>query len=218
LDLLGTARRSALLPFDRTLCDLNDMIEAETLVMSRTASLPEPASLEVARRKVKEDAARLLSIDAQTDEVLQKLADGEPRRGWLRFFRPSHDPEMQALESRLAELQRQFLVVRGECAASRQALKTAQREFQIANVHHQTNLDSRRAQADDRIATARAARKLIEQNLRFARWGAGAVLRVTMDIQKARADVHIPDAPSDWDLVPTFDFWGIPHLPPPKVP
>jgi hypothetical protein len=218
LDLLGTARRSALLPFDRTLCDLNDMIEAETLVMSRTASLPEPASLDFARRKVKEDAARLRPIDAQTDEVLQKLADNGPRTGWLRFFGPPHDPQRQVLESRLAVLQRQYLMARGERAAARQALKAEETAFQIAKHSQQTNLVSRRAQADDRITTARAARKLIEQNPRLARWGVAAVLRVTTDVLKTRSDSQLSDAPDDWSLVPTFDLWGIPHLPPPRVP
>jgi hypothetical protein len=33
--------------------------------------------------------------EAQADDVLQKLADGEPRSSWYRFFRPPHDPERQ---------------------------------------------------------------------------------------------------------------------------
>jgi hypothetical protein len=80
--------------------DLNDVIETETLAASRTASLPEPASLHAARRKVEEDAKLLRALEAQADEVLRKFTDGEPRTGWRRFFRPSHDPERQALEGR----------------------------------------------------------------------------------------------------------------------
>jgi hypothetical protein len=47
--------------------------------------------------------------EAQADDVLQKLADGEPRSSWYRFFRPPHDPERQVVEARLDKLQGQVL-------------------------------------------------------------------------------------------------------------
>jgi hypothetical protein len=110
-------------PLERTLSDLNDVIETETLAANRTASPPEPASLRAARRKVEEDAVLLRALEAEADEVLRKFTDGEPRSGWRRFFRPSHDPERQALEGRLQVLQGRVLKARGERAAPGYALK-----------------------------------------------------------------------------------------------
>jgi hypothetical protein len=157
-------------PLERTLSDLNDVIEAETLAASRTASLPEPTSLHAAQRKVEEDAALLRALEAQADEVLRKFTDGEPRSGWRRFFRPSHDPERQALKGRLEELQGRVLKARGDRAASGHALKIEEKEFRAANARHQSERSARSTQADHRITVARAARSLIEKNPLPARW------------------------------------------------
>jgi hypothetical protein len=218
LDLLGVARRSALPPFDRAYSDLNDVIETETLAVSRLTSLPEPTSLLAARRKVEEDAARLRALEARSDEVLQKLAAGGPRSGWARLFRSSPDPERQALEARLGELQKQVLKMRGDRAASGHALKAEENEFRTDNARHQSGLSTRRDHGEHRITTARAARMLIEKNPLLARGGMAALLRLAASVRNNRAESNLPDAPDDWDLVPVFDIWGIPRLPSPKTP
>jgi hypothetical protein len=205
-------------PLERTLSDLNDVIETETSAASRTASLPEPASLHAARRKVEEDATVLRALEAQADEVLRKLTDGEPRSGWRRFFRPSHDPERQALEGRLELLQGRVLKARGDRAASGHGLKIEEKEFRAANARHQSERSARSTQADHRITVARAARSLIEKNPLLARWGMAALLRLAASVQNSRSESDLRNAPDDWDLVPTFDLWGIPLLPRPKAP
>jgi len=218
LDLLAVARRAALPPLERTLSDLNDVIETETLAANRTASLPEPASLRAARRKVEEEAARLRALEAQADEVLRKLTDGKQRSSWYRLFWPTHDPERQAREARLHKLQGEVLKTRGARAASGHALKAEEKEFQAANARHQSELGARSTQADHRITVARAARVLIERNPLRARWGMAALLRLAESVRNSRAESDHPDAPDDWDLVPTYDLWGIPLLPQPKAP
>lgn len=218
LDLLAVARRAALPPLERTLSDLNDVIETETSAASRTASLPEPASLHAARRKVEEDATLLRALEAQADDVLRKFTDGEPRSGWRRFFRPSHDPERLALEGRLEVLQGRVVKARGDRATSGHALKIEEKEFRATNARHQSERSARSTQADHRITVARAARSLIEKNPLLARWGMAALLRLAASAQNSRSDSDLRDAPDDWDLVPTFDLWGIPLLPRPKAP
>jgi hypothetical protein len=198
--------------------DLNDVIETETSATSRTASLPEPASLCAARRKVDEDAARLRTLEAQAGEVLQKLTDREPRTRWYRFFWPSHDPEKQVLEARLHKLQGQVLKAQGDRAASGHALKTEEKEFQRAGARHQSELKAARGQGERRIIAARDARTLIEKNPRLARWGMAALLRLAANVRNNRSESDLLNAPDDWDLVPTFDLWGIPRLPSPKTP
>jgi hypothetical protein len=205
-------------PLERTLSDLNDVIETETSAASRTTSLPEPASLHAARRKVEEDAALLRGLEAEADEVLRKLTDGEPRSGWRRFFRPSHDPERQALEGRLGVLQGRVLKARGDRAASEYALKIKEKEFKAANARHQSERSARSSQAGHGITVARAARSLIEKNPLLARWGIAALLRLAASIRNSRAESELTDAPDDWDLVPVLDIWGIPLLPRPRAP
>lgn len=218
LDLLAVARRAALPPLERTMSDLNDVIETETSAASRTAPLPEPASLQAARRKVEQDVALLRALEAQADEVLRKFTDGEPRSGWRRFFRPSHDPEREALEGRFEVLQGRVLRARGDRAASGYALKIEEKKFQVANARHQSHLSTGRDQREHRIITARAARTLIEKNPLLARWGIVALLRLAASVRNSRAESDLTDAPEDWDLVPVFDIWGIPLLPRPKAP
>jgi len=218
LDLLAVARRAALPPMERTLSDLDDVIETETLAASRTAWLPEPASLHAARRKAEEDAARLRALEAQADEVLRKLSDGKPRSSWYRLFWPTHDPERPTLEARLHKLQGEVLKTRGARAASGHALKAEEKEFQGANARHQSGLSARSTQAEHRITIARAARVLVEKNPLLARGGMFAVLRMAAGLRNSRAETVLPDAPDDWDLLPTYDLWGIPLLPRPKAP
>jgi len=218
LDLLGVARRSAMLPFDRTWSDFNDVIETETLAASRVSSLPEPPSLHAARREVGEDAARLRTLEAQADEVLEKLANSQPPSGWHRLFRPSHDPERQALGARLTKLQAKVLKARSDCAVSGLALKAQEKEFKATSARHQSAWSARRDQGEHRIATARVARTLIEKNPPLARWGMVALLRLAATVRHSRAEADLSDAPDDWDLVPVLDIWGIPILPRPKTP
>jgi len=218
LDLLGAARRSARPPFDRTLCDLNDIIEAETLAMNRTASLKEPASLHAARQKFDEDAARLRLLEAEADEALHQLTEHRPRSAWHRLLRPSHNPERQALEARFGTLQRAVVRARGDRTMSGHTLKAEEKKFQTANARHQSEQSARCAQASHRISTARAARVLIEKNPPLARWGVMALMRLAANIWSDRTDSRLTDAPVDWDLLPTYDLWGIPLLPRPKAP
>jgi hypothetical protein len=174
--------------------------------------------LRAARRKLDEDAARLRTLEAQAGEVLQKLTDGEPRTRWYRLFWPSHDPEKQVLKARLHKLQGQVLKAKGDRAASGHALKAEEKEFQTAGARHQSELRAARGQGERRITAARDARTLIEKNPRLARWGMAALLRLAANVRNNRAESNLPNAPDDWDLVPTFDLWGIPRLPSPKTP
>jgi hypothetical protein len=198
--------------------DLNTAVETETLAASRTASLPEPVSLNAAWRRFEEDTARLRALEVQADEVLQKLTNRKPRSGWRRLFKSSRDPEKQALEARLSKLQRQILRTRSERAASGRILKEKEKKFQAANACHQSKLSTRRDLGEHRIATARTALTLIEKNPLFTRWGIAALLRPSAKIHNSGPLSGHPEAPDDWDLVPVLDIWGIPHLPRSKAP
>jgi hypothetical protein len=97
-------------------------------------------------------------------------------------------------------------------------MQAEEKEFQAANARHQSQLSARRDQGERRITTARAARTLIEKNPLLARRGMVALLRLAASVQNGRAESDLLDAPDDWDLVPTYDLWGIPLLPRPKAP
>jgi hypothetical protein len=82
------------------------------------------------------------------------------------------------------------------------------KKFQIAQVNHQSELGPRLARSQAKIATARTAKA----------WSVVAVLRLTAAIQRSRAKTEFHGEPEGWDLVPTFDIWGIPISPRPKTP
>jgi hypothetical protein len=219
LDLLGHARRAAMPPPERVAFDLDDVIEQESLAY-RAADLPEPASLHVARRKVDDEAGRLRALETKANGMSRRLANHSSDTIWRRLWGPASEPDRQTLETRLARLQRQILAARGDCAAARHALQTEERKFGADRARHQSALSARRTQADGRIATARAARTLLQKNPRAAFWGSPCLMRVAADIQKARLQWRSSpdsDLPSDWDLIPIFDLWGKPHLPPPRA-
>lgn len=220
LDLLGEARRAALSPFERVISDLDGLIERETRI-DCTAAPPEPASLHLARRNVAGAMEQLRALEKQANDIQQRLAAYQPASIWRRLWQPASDSGGTApLESRLDNVQRKILTARGHYAAAAQAaLKAEERKFCIACTQHETALSARRTQADTRIATAQAARKFLTTNPRAAFWGAPYLMRIAADIQKARAEWHtFPDfVQNDWDLVPIFDLWGKPYLPPASV-
>lgn len=194
--------------------DLDDLIERETRVY-QTAGLPEPASLSSARRNVTEE--RLRTLETQANNIQQRLVAYQPASIWRRLWQPASDSGGAAtLETQLDDVQRKILVARSNSASATQALKIEERKFHRACAQHETALSARQVWADARIATAQAARKFVEKNPNAAFWGAPYLMRVAADIQKARAEWHSsPDSvQNDWDLVPIFDLWGKPHLPP----
>jgi len=178
--------------------------------------LIQAASLQAARQKPKEDAARLRSLEAQVNDAEERLAAAEPRSGW-RLFSPRQDPDRQAAETRLEKLQAHALTARRHRAASERTLAVEEQQFRTANARHQSELAARCEQAERRISVVQTARGLIDKNPRLARWGGASLLRVAGAVQKSRAGVDPADAPDDWDLVPALDIWGIPHRPRPKV-
>ncbi len=149
--------------------------------------------------------------------MTQQLVDYPPRSTWQRLFGPPVDPGHQALEIRLDKLQRKVLRAQVDHARAKHALQTEERKFQTDQGRHHSALAARKVQAESRIETARAARTLLQKNPRAAFWGAPHLMRVAADIQKARSQWRsAPDSdlPSDWDLIPVFDLWGKPFLPP----
>jgi hypothetical protein len=216
LDLLGEARRSALPAFERAVFDLDDLIERETRV-HQTAGLSEPVSLSSARRSVTETTERLRTLETQANDIQQRLAAYQPTSIWRRLWQPASDSrETTTLEMRLDNLQRKILTARGHCASAAQVLKIEERKFHLACAQHETALSARQVQADARISTAQAARKFLTTNPRAAFWGAPHLMRIATDIHKARAEWHTSQdsVQNDWDLVPIFDIWGKPYLPP----
>jgi hypothetical protein len=216
LDLLGEARRSALPAFERAVFDLDDLIERETRV-HQTAGLSEPVSLSSARRSVTETTERLRTLETQANDIQQRLAAYQPTSIWRWLWQPASDSrETTTLEMRLDNLQRKILTARGHCASAAQVLKIEERKFHLACAQHETALSARQVQADARISTAQAARKFLTTNPRAAFWGAPHLMRIATDIHKARAEWHTSQdsVQNDWDLVPIFDIWGKPYLPP----
>jgi hypothetical protein len=219
LDLLGEARRSALPAFERAVFDLDDLIENGTRV-HQIAGLSEPDSLFAARRDAAKTAERLRTLETRASGIEQQLAARQPASIWRRLWQPAGDPgETASLETQLDSLQRKILVARGNYTSAVQALKTEGNKFQIACTQHESVMSARRTQAGANAAAAQVARKFLEKNPRCAAWGAPHLMRVVAEIQKARAGWRAsPDSvQNDWDLVPIFDLWGKPYLPPPSV-
>lgn len=218
LDLLAQVRSVALSPLERVTAAFDDVIECETRVYSSQVP-PAPASLLAARRCVEVATERLTKLEAKADRIEKQLVRHAPAPLWLRFWPQSAETgTTAALEIRLERARRDVLAARGEQTATEQDLKTEESAYRLACARHESALPARRAQADVRIATVQAARKFLDKHPRAAFWGAQHLWKVVTQIQKARAEWRVaPDAEvsDDWSLLPIFDLWGKPYLPPP---
>jgi hypothetical protein len=163
---------------------------------------------------VEDEAARVHRLEEKADAIAQRLANHPSQPIWARFWGARVDLDRPALETRLENLKRKIPPARVALAAAKGALQTEERKFQKAQVQHETALSARRVQAEQQIATARAARAFVERYPCSAFWGAARLIQVAAHIRSVRTE---PDheLAADWDLVPIFDVWGIPHLPPP---
>ncbi|WP_316219153.1 relaxase/mobilization nuclease domain-containing protein [Bradyrhizobium sp. SZCCHNR2026] len=219
LDLLNEARRAALPPLERSVGDLDGIIERETAAC-RVSELTEPASLLASRKTLEEQTARLHAAEADANVALQQLVECPSRSVWQRLLGPAIDPERQVRENRLEHAQRQLLYAQTHHTRARHALTDEQRKFQADQARHQAGLIERKAQAETRIATAQVARRFVERNPRSASWGADYLMRIAASIQNARTERQLSaesNLPLDWDLVPVLDLWGKPYLPPPRA-
>ncbi|MEH2538404.1 MULTISPECIES: hypothetical protein [unclassified Bradyrhizobium] len=199
--------------------DLNEVIQRETAACQFT-ELPEPTSLPTARRKLREETARLGAAEAEADAAAQQLMDYPKQSMWHWLWGPAKDSDRQALETRLEQLQRQALYARAYHTRAKHALESEERKFQVEQARHQAAPIERKAQAESRIAIAQAALRFMAQNPRVAFWGADHLMRVAMSIQEARAGRALAlasDERDNWTLVDILDIWGKPYLPPPKV-
>jgi hypothetical protein len=198
--------------------DLGQVIELETVAF-RPWDLPEPTSLQLARRKVEDEAKHLREVEKEADAATQRLADHAPPSVWRRLWGPTADPDRRTLEVHLDQLQRQFLKATADYAAAKHSLKTEERKYQVDRAQHEAATSARQAQAESRIATARAAQRLLDANPQAAFWGATFLLRVAADLQKARSgwETSPEPAPPDWDLTTVLDLWGIPYQARPRV-
>lgn len=85
--------------------DLNEVIQRENAACQFTELL-EPTSLPAARRKLREETARLGAAEAEADASAQQLMDYPKQSMWHRLWGPAKDSDRQALETRLEQLQR----------------------------------------------------------------------------------------------------------------
>ena len=182
----------------------------------RAAKLPEPASLPAARKKVEEVTARLQRLQEKSDAVAQRLANYPPQPIWVRLFGSKIDANRQRLESRMEDLGRTIPAARAELAAAKAALKGEERKLRIAQAQHEEAQSARHTLAQRLIATARMGRAIVENSPRCALWGADRLMQIAAQIHTARA-AHSDQPTDDWDLVPMFDLWGKPYLPPPRI-
>ncbi|MET4449498.1 hypothetical protein ABIB75_007812 [Bradyrhizobium sp. GM2.2] len=214
LDLIGIARHSALPPLERTVSSLNDVIERET-VAGRETQLPEPASLSSARRLVGDAAADVAQFEKETAEISKRLAALSELSIWKRWLKSVAVPERRFLQQ-LDDLNEKLPAARAKLNSARTVLQSEEKKFRRAQAIHQAGSPDRRARADRQIATARLARTVMEKNPRSAHWGAGRLFSIAAALETSRARAQPDDEPIDlW--VPTFDLWGIPSLPPPKI-
>lgn len=213
LDLLGAARHAALPPLERAVSDLNDVIEQETTAM-RAAELPEPQSLLAARKAVEEATIGLQRLQDKRDAIAQRLANHPSQPIWARLFVNKIDPDRQGLESRSDDLGRKIQAARTRLATTKTELKAEDRKFRIAQAQHEKGQSARHTLAQRQIAVAQLARAMVEKSPRSALWGAARLMQVAAQIHTARA-AHSDEPTDDWDLIPRFDLWGIPYLPPP---
>ncbi|WP_271620651.1 relaxase/mobilization nuclease domain-containing protein [Bradyrhizobium sp. CCBAU 51745] len=215
LDLLGAARCAALPPLQRVISGLDGVVERETVAL-QVSQLAEPASLLAARRKVKEAASLVRSLEEKADRLTQSIARHPSQSIWTRLFGTATGPDRRSLEIRLDGLKDKIATAGAGLSAARLALRTEEKKFQTAQVRHQAALPDRRAHADRQIAAARLARSIAERSPRCARWGAARLFAIAAALQTARARMqHIDEPWDDWE--PSFDLWGIPRLPPPKI-
>lgn len=159
--------------------------------------------------------ARQRTLEQRANAVAEQLSDQLSRPMLQRLFGTPVAPYRQTLEARLDQLQRKFLRATADLATARHELRTEERKFQIERARHQSALSARKEAAGARIAAATAAQRLLEKNPRLAFWSAAQLMRMAMDIQKARSEWVNSDAdlPPDWELVPILDLWGKPYLP-----
>lgn len=196
---------------------LNDVIERETAAL-RIVELPEPASLPAARLKVEEAATRVRWLEEKADAVTRRLANDPSWSIWGHPLLGMPETERRALETRLDDLQRKIVAARGRLSTAKEGLRTAERKFQVERAKHIAAQSGRRTRAEGQIATVRVARAIIARNPRCAAWGTARLMQIAFHIRRIRAEAKHSDVLiDDWDLVPTFDLWGKPYLPPPVV-
>ncbi|MBR1217494.1 hypothetical protein JQ557_05820 [Bradyrhizobium sp. U87765 SZCCT0131] len=216
LDLLGAARRNTLPPLERVISDLDGLVEQETVAL-RVAQLAEPASFLAARRKVEHAAALVRSLEEKANGLSESIAHHPSQSIWARLISTANGPDRRSLEIRLDRLREKIATAGAALSTARAALQTEERKFRMAQVRYQAALPDRRERATRQIATARLARSMAEKSPRCARWGAVRLFAVAGTLQTARARMHRMDETLDENWEPSFDLWGIPRLPPPKI-
>ncbi len=216
--MLGEARRATLSPLERVTSALDDLVECETRACDpRCPSAP--ASLLAARRGVELATERLRKLKTSADRIEERLSGYQAAPIWRRLLpRPAESNQGEVLALRLEQVRRDVLAAHGRHVVAVQSLKEEESEYGRVCARHEALLPARRAQADARIAAVQTARKFLEENPRAAFGGMQHLWRVVAGIQKTRAEWGTaPDADvsDDWSLLPIFDLWGKPYLPPP---
>lgn len=215
--MLGIARRSALPLLQRADLNLLDVIEEETAIIRHLENPREPATLIAARNSFDADTLALQFIQAKIDAARQARDSLAPLSAWDRMFGSAQKLARQNADKRLLSLEHKGAEARDRRAASGRLLTAEVKKFESAKAGAEADIFKRVAAGRSRIETARVGRKLIENNSHFARWSVVAVLRLAAIIQRNRSDMR-EEQPEEWDLVPSYDIWGIPILPRPKSP
>jgi hypothetical protein len=100
-------------------------------------------------------------------------------------------------------------------AAFRLALQREEQRFCGVKSDRMAATSSQKAVAARQVAIACTAQKLMQRNGRLASWGASHLTHLATKVQSQLEQYGVSDLPPEWDLVPRYDLWGIPYLPPP---
>ena len=184
------------------------------MVTDRVENLAEPEALRCARRRWTDAAVRIRDLETKESDASQRLSEYQPQPVWRRLLWPSSDHGKQNLEHSVQKFQRQISAARRDLTSAKHNLNAEERKFAVAKAVHEKGAVTRQVQARGRIAMTREALKLLDRNPRLAWGGVASILRMAATAQIRRDNLDL-DGPEDWSLVPIFDLWGKPYLPPP---
>lgn len=188
LDLLSVARRTALDPLERVFADLEDSIEQNTSLASRTFGFPEPSSLVMTRDAAKQAQLRLRSLECEADSTLQKLSAIPRSTMWRRFFYRREARRRKALNAKLAEQLASVQRAAREHELSKTRLAAEVKNHQVACVKSEVEHARFIQKAKQEIQVASTAKAFVRQNPHAAAWGSPRLLEVATQIEKIRSE------------------------------
>jgi hypothetical protein len=196
-------------PTERVTLDLTDQIEADLHAMRSEAALPEPASLQQARDQLDLATRRLRALEAQHNEVKDRLEKLSPPTFWSRLT--GDDAQRRDLQSRSDLLIRKITESNGAFAKASLSLAIERKNYQAQNRRHLSDQAFQAKRSAGNVTVWNVAKILLSRHPGIAFCGTAHLLRLAAEVRSRHED-----APDDLDLWGETDLWGIPLQPRPK--